>query len=243
MRKGLMRLFWVLTLAAIVAAGAAFCWLAVDTAQDKTGGWLTAAAIVVVGVAAGLCQYLLAPKGQGTSGRPYWTSWKGLATIFGACVAGAGAMSLLLPLLDPPVATERTVTQDGDKTRAGIAEAKDEIINALSPPQRVVLDALPGQWGETGCRVVYDLQVHDGGLVIRRIRKEAGMADYEMTSALAPGRTDDQVHASVASSSDEGETEGQALVFTYARAAGEERLNWRNLTHVGYGGTKLERCA
>ena len=78
--------------------------------------------------------------------------------------------------------------------------------------------------------------------MITRVRKVPGMGDYTMTAAIVPGGAGDQLNASIARSSDAGETEGQALIFTYAKAAGEERLNWRNLTHVGYGGTKLERC-
>jgi hypothetical protein len=79
--------------------------------------------------------------------------------------------------------------------------------------------------------------------MIERVRKEPGMSDYAMTAALVPGGEGDALNASIARSSDAGETEGQALIFTYSRAADEERLNWRNLTHVGYGGTKLERCS
>lgn len=242
MRKAISGFLWCVTLAAIIVAGAAFCWLAIGVADDKDGGWLAVGVTLAVGVGAAVSQFVLAPKPAGSMRRPFWISWKGLATLFLACVAGAGAMSLLLPLLDPPVATERTVTDDGDRTRVEIDRAKNEIIAALSPAQRAVVEAIPGLWGEAGCRVVYHFQVRDGGLSIERIRKEPGMADYAMTAALVPGGVDDQLHASVARSSDHGETEGQALIFSYARAGAEERLNWRNLTHGGYGGTKLERC-
>jgi len=243
MRKTVTGALWVVTLAAIIAAAATFCWLAIGVADDKDGGWLTVAATLAVGIGAAIAQYAVAPKAAGTIGRPFWFSWKGLATIFVACVAGAGAMSLMLPLLDPPVATEKTVTQDGDRTRGEVVQARDDILAALSPPQRAVVSAIAGRWGEAGCAVVYEFKVQDGGLMIERVRKEPGMSDYAMTAALVPGGEGDQLNASIARSSDAGETEGQALIFTYSRAGAEERLNWRNLTHVGYGGTKLERCS
>ncbi len=241
--KALNRILWLVTLVAIIGLAAAFAWLASDVAEDKRGGWVAIAVTLAVGIGAAISQYVVAPKTGGSPRRPFWMSWKGLATLFLACVAGAGAMSLLLPLLDPPVATEDTVVGDGDRTRAEIGEAKEEIIAALSPAQRSVVRAIPGLWGEAGCSVVYDFKVKDGGLTIERVRKEPGMSDYAMTAALVPGGEGDQLNASIARSSDAGETEGQALVFTYSRAADEERLNWRNLTHAGYGGTKLERCS
>lgn len=240
--KTLNRILWLVTLVAIIGVAAAFAWLASDVADDKRGGWVAIIVTLAVGIGAAISQYIVAPKTGGSPRRPYWMSWRGLATLFLACVAGAGAMSLLLPLLDPPVATEDTVVMDGDRTRAEIGDAKEEIISALSPTQRGVIQAIPGLWGEAGCRVVYDFQVREGGLVIERVRKEPGMADYLMTAALVPGGPDDEVHASIARSSDPTETEGQALIFAYSEAADEERLNWRNLTQVGYGGTKLERC-
>ena len=242
MRKTVTGALWVVTLATIIAAAATFCWLAIGVADDKDGGWFTVVATLAVGIGAAVAQYVLAPKPAGSMQRPFWFSWKGLATIFLACVAGAGAMSLILPLMDPAVATEKTVAQDGDRTRVEVAQARDDIIAALSPPQRAVASAIPGRWGEAGCAVVYDFKVKDAGLMIERVRKQPGMSDYAMTAALVPGGTDDQLNASIARSSDAGETEGQALIFTYSRAAAEERLNWRNLTHAGYGGTKLERC-
>lgn len=242
MGKTINMVLWVMTLVAIVAAAATFCWLAIGVADDKDGGWLAAAGILTVGIGAAVAQYVLAPKSDGSTGRPFWISWQGLATIFLACVGGAGAMSLLLPLLDPAVATEATVTNDGDRTRGEVAQARDTIIAALSPPQRIVVEAIPGQWCESGGAVAYDFEVKDGGLMIKRVRQEAGMSDYSMTAAIVPGGEGDELHASIARSSDAGETEGQALIFTYLKAGDEERLNWRNLTHAGYGGTKLERC-
>lgn len=227
---------------AVIAVVLAFGWMTLNTAQSKTGGWVAAFALLGVGIAAAVSYYVLASRAGSSPGRPFWTTGKGVATLVSCALAGLGAMTLLFPLIDPPAATERTVEEDGAKTRTEIVEARDEIIAALSPPQRAVAEAIPGLWGEAGCGVIYDFRVQDGGLIITRVRKTPGMGDYAMTAALVPGGTGEELHASIARSSDAGETEGQALIFTYARAGGEERLNWRNLTHAGYGGTKLERC-
>ena len=227
---------------AVIAVVLAFGWMTLNTAQSKTGGWVAAFALLGVGIAAAVSYYVLASKDGSSPRRPFWTTGKGVATLVSGALAGLGAMTLLFPLIDPPAATERTVEEDGAKTRTEVVEARDEIIAALSPPQRAVAEAIPGQWCESGGAVAYDFEVKDGGLMIKRVRQEAGMPDYSMTAAIVPGGEGDELHASIARSSDAGETEGQALIFTYARAGAEERLNWRNLTHAGYGGTKLERC-
>lgn len=236
MRRGLSRALWVITFLAVMAAAAGFCWLAFGVAENKDGGWLAVVGVLVVGIGSAVSHYALAPKSGASPRRPFWTTWKGLAAIFTACVTGAGAMSLLLPVIDPPAATEATVTDDGDKTRA-------ELERRLPlESERPIVAALPGLWGEAGCAVVYRFQVTEGGLEIELVRKAPGMADYTMTAALTPGGDGDAANATIVRSSDVGEVEGQALLFTYERAGTEERLNWRNLTHAGYGGTKLERC-
>ena len=122
--KALNRILWLVTFVAIIGVAAAFAWLALGVAEDKRGGWVAITITLAVGIGAAISQYIVAPKIVGSPRRPFWMSWKGLATLFLACVAGAGAMSLLLPLLDPTVATEDTVVGDGDRTRAEIGEAQ-----------------------------------------------------------------------------------------------------------------------
>lgn len=236
---------WVViagTAATGIAAITVFGWMAANTAGAKTGGWIAAAALLAVGLAGAVSYYVLASRDGSSPRRPFWTTARGLATLVSAVLAGLAAMSLLFPLMDPPVATRQDVQDEGKTTRTAVEEARDTILDALPPPQRAVVDALPGLWGEAGCAVVYDFRVSDGGLVIERVRKSADMPDYAMTAAIVTGGEGGQLHAVIVRSSDAGEKEGQALIFTHERAAGEERLNWRNLTHQGYGGTKLERC-
>lgn len=242
MRRDYRWMVVALAVFAVIAAVFAFGWMALNAAQSKTGGWVAAVALLGVGIAAAVSYYVLASKDGSSPRRPFWTTGKGIATLVSGTLAGLGAMSLLFPLLDPPIATEETVQEDGAKTRTEMVEAKDEIIAALSPSQRALAEAIPGLWGEAGCGVIYDFRVQDGGLIITRVRKPAGMDDYAMTAAIVPGGTGEELHANIVRSSDATEKEGQGLIFTYARVGQEERLNWRNLTQPGYGGTKLERC-
>lgn len=241
MRHILGRTLWVVTFLAIVAVGAAFAWLAVGVADDKAGGWVAVTVTLMVGVGAAIAQYMLAPKSGGSMRRPFWTTWKGLATLFLACVAGASAMSLLLPLLDPPPATEKTVTDDGEKTRSELIEAKDEILAALSPSQRAIIEVIPGLWGEAGCRVVYRFRIEQDAVLIDLVRKEPGMAGYSMGASLIPGGVGERLYAVVERSTEPDESK-DSLEFTYRATGASERLIWLNRDQDDVAGLELDRC-
>ena len=241
MRQILGRGLWAVTLLAIIATGAAFAWLAVGVAEDKKGGWIAAVCILAVGMGATVAQYTLASKSGGSMRRPFWTTWKGLATLFLACVGGAGAMSMLLPLLDPPVATEETVRDDGDETRAEIDAAKKEIIAALTPTQRRLLKAIPGLWGEEGCRVVYRFKIVHDAILVDLVRSEAGMGEYSMGASLIPGVQGERIYAVVERSTEPDELR-DSLEFTYRGTGASERLVWLNRDHTDVAGLELDRC-
>lgn len=232
------RWIWItVAVLVVIAAVTAFGWMTLNTVQSKTGGWLAAGALLVVGVGGAVAFYVLAPKEGSSPLKPFWATPKGAATLLSAAFAGLGAMSLLFPLMDPPNATQADV-EGATKTVVGALDDR------LGPSQngRKVIQSIPGLWGEDGCGVVYSFEVRDQALLIERVKKEAGMADYDLAAEIVASGSGDTLHAVIERSSDAGEQPGQTLVFTYTGTGAGERLNWQNRTHRDVGGTMLHRC-
>lgn len=146
-----------------------------------------------------------------------------VALIMGSLALAAG----LVPLFNPPAATEKTVLDIRRQLQdAGIAGGDASLIER----------AIAGRWGEPGCAVTYDIQKNKAHLSIASHRSVAGQSPLQLELQAEPGQGARMV-ASVIQPLDQ---RGEQHEFVYERAGTHEFLTWARKRHEI--SLKLDRC-
>jgi hypothetical protein len=231
-------------LALLVVAGCAglFAYLAISRSFDKDGGPWVQVLVVVLGLGAAIAHFVATSPQTGRRGLLGLLEPRRIAVLFGAVIAGFGAVVLGLTLFDPPGAVEdrpRQIQEDAAAAR----KAAEEAASRLAPKPWRAFEEIDGLWGEAqyGCRVVYRFERQDKALTVTLVRKDPGMSDYRMTASLAQTGEGDRLDAVLRTSTAPDETDGQALVFTYFSDGAVKRLGWLNETR-SRAETRLEWC-
>lgn len=146
-----------------------------------------------------------------------------IALIMGSLALAAG----LVPLFNPPAATEKTVSDINRRLEeAGVAAGEGSLIER----------AIAGRWGEPGCAVTYDIRQTQGHLSITSHRSVAGQRPLHLELQTEPGRGSRLV-ASVIHPLDQ---RGEQHEFVYERAGPQAFLTWARKKHEI--SLKLDHC-
>ena len=230
--------------ALVVVAGCAglFAYLGVTRAVEKDGGPWVQVLVVVLGLGAAIAHFVVTSPQTGRRDLRGWLEPRRIAVLFGAVVAGFGAVAMGLTLFDPPNAVEdrpRQIQEDAAAAR----KAAEEAASRLAPKPWRAFDEIDGLWGEAqhNCRVVYQFAKRGHALTVTLVRKEPGMSDYRMTASLAQTGQGDRLDAVLRTSTAADEGHGQALVFTYFDDGAVKRLDWLNEDRPEKE-TKLDWC-
>jgi len=130
----------VLAVALMIACATALTWIAFSSVVDKEAKAWALPLLGTVGFGAAI-SFAVYGKSPGFS----WLSAKGLALLFGAVMAGFGAMSALGPNFFPRTAVE----SDPGAIERGVEDIGDILRESASPDP--VLTRLSGRWGTANC--------------------------------------------------------------------------------------------
>lgn len=226
-----MRTKHILILACLVVVclcSAVLIWNVLDDALGKDKGWLVGGFIALMMATWFAVEWARATPMEGVRG---WRSFLQPVRVarFAAVAIGTPlAISQALPLFEP-----------GPITEAGVRKAVGETLDQREEVSRAkLLAAIPGLWGEDGCRLAYRFSVvKPVGIVIDWERRPAGAPAWRAAGAIVAVRgnrieTRGELPAS---------ERGKAASFEYVSNGAIEKLGWKDESR---GLTmELVRCA
>jgi hypothetical protein len=156
-----------------------------------------------------------------------WSRPKVLGSFVGLMMGAVGLAAGLTPLFNPPGATEKTLEEVRKRLDdAGITRGQASLIERH----------INGLWGEPGCRVTYDLALHNGLLKVSSVKSVAGQSPLQYEFQAEPGTGGRLVTSVVVPLPDRGDQHE----FVYEQAGAREFLTWvRKKREISL---KLDRC-
>lgn len=157
-----------------------------------------------------------------------WSRPKVLGSFVGLIMGALGLAAGLIPIFNPPAATEKTVEELRKRLEdAGITRGVESRVETR----------IGGLWGEPGCVVTYQMSLHEGLLTVVSKKSAPGQSPLKMELQTEPGMGNRMVSSVVLPLSERGDQHEFLLEQTGKR----EFLTW--VIKKREIALKLDRCS